>query len=93
MFTSAHASNLALRYIPFVVWLQAIGKIGNKMMQHGKLGISLFAQYLNLVNRKIHCWRSDNLTGCIWNLLAHILLPLATGVPWGFLTLKMLFVA
>ena len=48
----------------------------------------------SLVNRKSHCWRLDHLTGCIWNLLAHILLPLATGALWvSWLKRWLLFVA
>ena len=62
--------------ISLVVWLQSVGKISIEMKRCGKHGIILCL----LVNRKIHCWRSDHLTGHILNLLAHTLLPLATDV-------------
>ena len=85
MFTLAHVSNLVL--ISFVVWLQSVCKIGNKMTRCGNLGISLcvcVCVVFSLGDRMIHCWRSDYLTGHIWNILVCKLPLLGADAPWVF---------
>ena len=65
-----------------MVWLQSVFKIGNKMMWCGESWYELVYSVSLLVDKRIHNWKLNHLTGCIWNCPICRLDQLAADVLW-----------